>query len=167
MKILGRAWCFGDNISTDDIIPGRFFHLRGNIKELARHTFEDLRPDFSKSVRPGDVIVAGENFGIGSSREHAVHVLKVLGISAIIAKSFSRIFFRNAINIGIPAIVANTSGIDEGDKLEINLNKGTVFDITKNLKISFKPIPRFLIDILEAGGLIEYVKKYGPNLVRP
>jgi len=167
MKILGRAWCFGDNISTDDIIPGRFFHLRGNIKELARHTFEDLRPDFSKSVRPGDIIVAGENFGIGSSREHAVHVLKVLGISAIIAKSFSRIFFRNAINIGIPAIVANTSGIDEGDKLEINLNKGTVFDITKNLKISFKPIPRFLIDILEAGGLIEYVKKYGPNLVRP
>jgi len=166
MKIVGRAWRFGDNISTDDIIPGRFFHLRGNIKELARHTFEDLRPEFSKVVRPGDIIVAGKNFGIGSSREHAVHVLKALGISAIIAKSFSRIFFRNAINIGIPAIIADTSRIDEGDVLEVYLDEGIIIDTTKNLKISFKPLPQFIVNILEAGGLIKYVKRYGLNLVR-
>ncbi|RLF17093.1 MAG: 3-isopropylmalate dehydratase [Thermoprotei archaeon] len=161
MKIRGSAWKFGDNVSTDDIIPGRFFHLRGNIEELAKHAFEDLRPDFARKVREGDIIVAGENFGIGSSREHAVLVLKALGIRAIVAKSFARIFFRNAINLGVPAVIADTTKIEEGDALEIDLEKGHITNLTKGFIVRFKPLPSLILDIIKEGGLINYILKHG------
>ena len=120
MELQGRVFKFGDDISTDHIIPGRFFHLRSNIPELAKHALEDINPHFASMVKPGDFIVAGKNFGLGSSREHAPLVLKTLGVSAVLVKSAARIFFRNAINIGLPVLVCDTANIDEGDELVIN-----------------------------------------------
>jgi len=158
--IKGRVWKFGDNISTDHIIPGRYFYLRGNINELAKHTFEDIRPDFVKKVKPNDIVVGGYNFGMGSSREHAVLVLKVLGIGAIIARSFARIFYRNAFNLGIPAIIADTTDINEGETLEIHLDKGVVISTTRDVVIRFNPIPPIMMKILKEGGIIRYVLKY-------
>ncbi|MCD6509998.1 MAG: 3-isopropylmalate dehydratase small subunit [Thermoprotei archaeon] len=155
--IRGRAWKFGDNISTDLIVPGRYFHLRSKPKELAEHAFEDINPNFARSVRRNDLVVAGENFGIGSSREHAALVFKILGVGAILAKSFARIFYRNAINLGLPVIMLDTSAIEDGDLLEVHLDEGVVIDVSKNLSLRFKPLPKFLLDILKAGGLIEYV----------
>src|SRR3990172_340747 len=117
----GKAWKFGDNISTDHIAPGRLFHLRSNLPELAKHVLEDARPEFASQVKPGDFVVAGKNFGQGSSREHAAAIIKLAGVSAVIAKSFARIFFRNCINVGLPVVIADTDGIDEGDELEVDL----------------------------------------------
>ena len=157
----GRAWKFGDNISTDHITPGRYFHLRSNIEELAKHVMEDADPDFMKKFKPGDFIVAGKNFGMGSSREHAPLALKVAGVSAILAKSFARIFYRNAINVGLPVLIVDTDPIDSGDTLEVDLGKGIVIDLTKNIELKAKPLPEFMLKILKAGGLVEYVKTYG------
>ncbi len=161
MILKGRAWKFGDDISTDHITPGRYYHLRSNLPELAKHVMEDANPDFASKVRPGDFIVAGKNFGCGSSREHAPVVIKLAGVSAVIAKSFARIFYRNAINIGLPVLIADTSQIDEGDELEVDLSSGTIRDVTKGVEIKASPIPDVMIRILETGGLVEYVKKYG------
>ena len=158
---MGRAWRFGDNISTDLIAPGRYFHLRSNLDELAKHVLEDARADFATQVKKGDFIVAGENFGLGSSREHAARIIKIAGIKAILAKSFARIFFRNCINIGLPCIICNTDKIDDGDELDIDIEKGVVIDKTKNIKINFNPLPRIMLEILEDGGLIEHLKKHG------
>ena len=119
--------------------------------------FEDINPNFTRSVRRNDLVVAGENFGIGSSREHAALVFKILGVGAILAKSFARIFYRNAINLGLPVIMLDTSAIEDGDLLEVHLDEGVVIDVSKNLSLRFKPLPKFLLDILKAGGLIEYV----------
>ena len=161
MIMKGRAWKFEDNISTDLIAPGRFFHLRSNLPELAKHVMEDARTGFSSMISKGDFIVAGENFGLGSSREHAPTIIKMSGINAVLAKSFARIFYRNSINVGLPAIICDTSAIDEGDELEIDMVKGFVIDKIKNLKLAFPPFPSLMNKILTEGGLVAYIKKYG------
>jgi len=157
----GRAFKFGDNISTDHIIPGRFAYMRSNLPELAKHVMEDADPDFASKVKKGDFIVGGSNFGLGSSREHAPLVIKMAGVSAILAKSVARIFFRNAINLGLPVLICDTDGIDDGDELEVDLAKGTVYDKTKGEKLTFSKLPKVMLDILNKGGLVPYIQKYG------
>jgi len=157
----GRAFKFGDNISTDHITPGRLAHLRSNLPELAKHVLEDADPTFASKVKAGDFIVAGSNFGLGSSREHAPLVIKMAGVSAILAKSVARIFFRNAINLGLPVLICDTDGIDDGDELEVDLSKGTVNDITKSQKLTFGRLPDVMLKILDEGGLLPYIQKYG------
>lgn len=155
----GRAWKFGDNISTDHIIPGRYYHLRSNMTELAKHVMEDADPDFIKKFSPGDFIVGGRNFGCGSSREHAPLALKVAGVSAVIAKSFARIFYRNAINVGLPLLIADTEEIENGEEIEVDLGQGIIK--TKKGIVSTRPLPKFMISILKDGGLVNYIKKHG------
>ena len=157
----GRAFKFGDSISTDHIIPGRLAHLRNNLSELAKHVLEDADPTFASRVKPGDFIVAGSNFGLGSSREHAPLVIKMAGVSAILAKSVARIFFRNAINLGLPVLVCDTDKIEDGDDLEIDLPAGTVNDVTNGSQLTFDKIPDAMLRILDEGGLVPYIKKYG------
>jgi len=157
----GKAFKFGDSISTDHIIPGRFAHLRSNLPELAKHVLEDADPTFISRVRAGDFIVAGSNFGLGSSREHAPLVIKMAGISAILAKSAARIFFRNTINLGLPVLICDTDGINDGDELEVDLAVGTVRDITNGKQFTFGWIPEVMLHILDEGGLIPYIQKYG------
>jgi 3-isopropylmalate/(R)-2-methylmalate dehydratase small subunit len=159
--LTGRAHRFGDGISTDHIIPGRYAHLRSNLPELAKHVLEDADPDFVKKVRPGDFVVGGGNFGLGSSREHAPLVIKMAGVSAILAKSVARIFFRNAINLGLPVLICNTDRIDNGDELEIDLAGGTVRDKTNGSVMTFGKIPDVMLRILNEGGLIPYIQKHG------
>src|SRR3990172_618719 len=156
----GKAWKFGDDISTDLIAPGRLFHLRSNLPELTKHVLEDARPGFFDLIAAGDFVVGGKNFGQGSSREHAPTIIKMAGIGAVLAKSFARIFYRNAINIGLPAIICNTSSIDEGDELEIDIIKGTVIDKSKNIELTFSPFPSLMNKILLEGGLVPYIKKH-------
>jgi len=157
----GNAWLFGDDISTDLIAPGRLFHLRSNLPELAKHVLEDADPDFASKVRPGDFVVAGNNFGLGSSREHAPAIIKLAGVSAVIAKSFARIFYRNAINVGLPVIQCDTSEIEAGDELEVDLAAGTVKDLTKGFALTFPPLPGVMRTILADGGLVEHIRKHG------
>ena len=157
----GRAFKFGNGISTDHIIPGRFAHLRSNLPELAKHVLEDARPDFTSTVKTGDFIVASNNFGLGSSREHAPLVIKMAGVSAILAQSVARIFFRNAINLGVPVLICDTNSINDGDDLDIDLVAGTVKDITNGNQLTFGTIPEVMLRILNEGGLIPYIKKHG------
>ena len=157
----GRTFKFGDSISTDHITPGRFAHLRSNLPELTKHVLEDADPTFVSRVKPGDFIVAGGNFGLGSSREHAPLVIKMAGVSAILAKSVARIFFRNAINLGLPVLICDTDKIDDGDELQVDLAAGTVKDITNGSRLTFSKIPEVMLRILGEGGLIPYIKKYG------
>jgi len=157
----GRAFKFGDGISTDHIIPGRFAHLRSNLPELAKHVLADTDPTFITRVKTGDFIVAGNNFGLGSSREHAPLVIKMAGISAILAKSAARIFFRNAINLGLPVLICDTDGISDGDDLEVDLAAGTVRDMTSGKQLTFGKIPAVMLRILDEGGLIPYIQKHG------
>jgi len=157
----GRVFKFGDGISTDHIIPGRFAHLRSNLPELAKHVLEDADPAFAAKVKPGDFIAAGKNFGLGSSREHAPLIIKMAGVSAILAKSVARIFFRNAINLGLPVLICNTDKINDGDELEVDLAAGTVKDITNGNQLTFDKIPEMMLRILDDGGLIPYIKKRG------
>ncbi|HEY3277291.1 MAG TPA: 3-isopropylmalate dehydratase small subunit [Syntrophorhabdaceae bacterium] len=161
MIITGKAWKFGDNISTDHITPGRFYHLRSNLDELAKHVFEDIAPGFHEKISKGDIIVGGSNFGLGSSREHAPLIIKMAGIDAIVAGSFARIFYRNAINVGLAAIICDVEGIEEGDLLEIKVDEGMLSDKTKNLHKQFSPLPPIMRSILDEGGLDQYIKKYG------
>ncbi len=161
MVIKGKAWKFGDGISTDHIAPGRLFHLRSNLPELAKHCLEDARPDFASKVRPGDFVVGGRNFGQGSSREHAPVVIKLCGVGAVLAKSFARIFFRNCVNVGLPALILDTDGIDEGDELEVYLATGKVRDLTKGTEASTPPLPPVMRRIIADGGLVEHIKKHG------
>ena len=157
----GKAIKFGDDISTDHICPGRYFHLRSNLPELAKHAMEDADPDFACKVKPGDFIVAGANFGLGSSREHAAVVIKMSGVCAVLAKSAARIFFRNAINIGLPILICDTDRINDGDELEVDLENSTVRDLTNGADLKFGNFPQVMLKILEAGGLIPYIKRYG------
>ena len=157
----GRAFKFGDSISTDHIIPGRLAYLRSNLPELAKHVMEDADPAFVSRAKPGDFIVAGSNFGLGSSREHAPLVIKMAGVSAILAKSVARIFFRNAINLGLPVLICDTAQINDGDKLEVDLAAGTVKDITNGNQLTFGKIPEVMLHILDEGGLIPYIQKHG------
>ena len=159
--LTGRAFKFGDNISTDHILPGRFAHLRSNLHELAKHVMEDADPTFACRVRAGDFIVAGNNFGLGSSREHAPLVIKMAGVSAILAQSVARIFFRNAINQGLPVLICNTDKINDGDELEVDLVSDTVKDTTNGNQLTFGKIPEVMLHILGEGGLIPYIKKHG------
>lgn len=156
----GRVWKFGDGISTDHIIPGRYFYLRSNLPELAKHIFEYERPGFTEKVAPGDVIAAGQNFGQGSSREHAAIVIKMKGIQAVLAKSFARIFYRNCFNNGLPAVICDTDRFGEGDEIEIFLDRGKIINHTRNETLSFISIPPVMKRILDDGGLVEHVKKY-------
>ena len=158
-KFSGRVFKFGDNISTDLIAPGRYFHLRSDLPELAKHLLEDADPEFAGKVQPGDIIVGGKNFGLGSSREHAPTIIKIAGVGAVLAKSFARIFFRNSINIGLPVLVCDTDSIDESDMLEIDLRNGVIRNITKKNEITFSPLPEVMIKILSEGGLVEHVTK--------
>ena len=157
----GRAFKFGDSISTDHIIPGRYAHLRSNLPELAKHVLEDADPTFVSSVKEGDFVVAGNNFGLGSSREHAPLVIKMAGVSAILAKSVARIFFRNAINLGLPVLICDTDSINDGDELEIDLASGTVKAVTSGKQFTFGKIPEVMLRILGEGGLIPYIQKHG------
>jgi 3-isopropylmalate/(R)-2-methylmalate dehydratase small subunit len=157
----GRAFKFGDSISTDHIIPGRYAYLRSNLPELAKHVMEDADPDFATKVKKGDFIVGGSNFGLGSSREHAPLVIKMAGVSAILAKSVARIFFRNAINLGLPVLICDTDGINDGDELEVDLAGGTVYDKTSGVKLTFGKLPKVMLNILDEGGLVPYIQKYG------
>ena len=157
----GKAHKFGDSISTDHIIPGRYAHLRSNLPELARHVLEDADVNFVKKVKPGDFVVGGSNFGLGSSREHAPLVIKMAGVSAILAKSVARIFFRNAINLGLPVLICDTDKINDGDELEIDLTAGTVRDKTNGNTLTTGKIPEVMLRILNEGGLIPYIKKHG------
>ncbi len=159
MKVLGKVLKFGDNIDTDVILPGKYLVLT-DPKELAKHAMEGLDKEFSKKAEKGVIIVAGENFGCGSSREHAPIALKNAGVKAIIAKSFARIFYRNAINIGLPVLECKEAfeKIEENDEVLIDLSNGEIIDKTKNLTLKFIPLPSFLLDILNQGGLIKKLK---------
>ncbi|WP_292485929.1 3-isopropylmalate dehydratase small subunit [Methanohalobium sp.] len=155
----GKVWKFGDDIDTDAIIPGRYL-IFNTPEELAKHAFEGVRPDFAENVKENDIIVAGSNFGCGSSREHAPLALKGTKIGCVIAKSFARIFFRNAINIGVPLLeCSETDMIEEGDEIEVELSTGVIENKTKNEKYQATPLPDFVREIVDAGGLIEYTKR--------
>ncbi len=161
MVLQGKVWKFGDDISTDHIAPGRYLHLRSNLPELAKHVLEDAKPDFAREMDKGDFVVAGKNFGLGSSREHAPTIMKIAGINAVLAKSFARIFYRNAINVGLLAVICDTDKIEQGDELEVNVEKGEIRNKSKDIKFSFPPLPPIMRNILNDGGLVAYVNKYG------
>ena len=155
----GHTWKFGNNIDTDLIIPARYLNT-SDPKELAQHAMEDADPEWVKKMKAGDFIVGGENFGCGSSREHAPMALKAAGVSAVIAKSFARIFYRNAINIGFPILEspAAAEGIKGGDEIEVNLAVGKIKDLSSGKEYSAQPFPEFMQAIINAGGLINYIK---------
>jgi 3-isopropylmalate/(R)-2-methylmalate dehydratase small subunit len=156
---LGKAWVYGDNVDTDVIIPARYLTTTDE-SELAAHALEDLDPSFASSVRPGDVVVAGVNFGAGSSREHAPIALRGAGVAAVIAASFARIFFRNAINTGLAILTCPeaSAGTEDGDELEVDLDAGTVHNMTRDSTWSAEPLPDFVMDIVRSGGLVGWVR---------
>ncbi|AFL68852.1 3-isopropylmalate dehydratase small subunit [Sulfurospirillum barnesii] len=155
--ISGKVWCFGDNIDTDLIIAARYLNT-SDPKELAKHVMEDADPEFVSKVKAGDIIVAGENFGCGSSREHAPIALKAAGVSAVVAKSFARIFYRNAFNTGLPIFeLSNTEAIQEGESIVISMESGEITHGSKTY--TFTPIPPFMQELLDAGGLMNYAQK--------
>ena len=156
----GIAHVYGDNIDTDRIIPGKYTKTL-DISSLAAHVLEDLDPDFRTNVQKGDMIVAGDNFGCGSSREQAPIAIKEIGVSAVIAKYFARIFFRNAINIGLPVLEIPNHDIQAGDEIKIDLKKGVVENLTKNKSYTATKLPQVMIDILAEGGMVPYLKKNG------
>ncbi|NLD35439.1 MAG: 3-isopropylmalate dehydratase small subunit [Desulfatiglans sp.] len=160
MNIKGKVWKFGDNIDTDVIIPARFLNVSDK-DILAKNCFADLRPEFGCSVVKGDVIVGGSNFGCGSSREHAPLAIKAAGIGVIVAKSFARIFYRNAFNIGLPILESKEAveAIMDGDTVSVDLISGEITNVNKGVKYQASPIPDFMRAIIDAGGLVEYVKK--------
>ncbi len=157
--IHGKTWTFGNNIDTDQIIAARHLNTK-DPAELAKHCLEDTDAEFAAQAREGDVIVAGTNFGSGSSREHAPVAIKAKGIRCVIAKSFARIFFRNAINIGLPLIEDDTLAREtkRGDILEVDFVKGTVYNATQNNRYTIKPFPSFIMNLIDMGGLLQYAK---------
>ena len=160
MLLKGKVWKFGDDISTDLIAPGRFYHLRSNLNEFAKHVMEDADPSFAAKVQPGDFIVGGKNFGLGSSREHAPLIIKMAGVSAVMAKSMARIFYRNAINVGLPVLICDTDRLEAGDELEADLERGLIRNLNKGITLDFKPLPKVMINILEDGGLVAHIEKH-------
>lgn len=157
---MGRAWRYGDNVDTDVIIPARYLTTTEE-SELAEHALEDLDPDFASSARAGDVVVAGANFGCGSSREHAPIALRGTGIAAVVAVSFARIFFRNAINTGLPILVCPEAVLatEDGDELTVDPEAGAVRNETKGAAFTAEPLPPFVLEIVRAGGLIPWVRE--------
>lgn len=160
MRITGRVWKYGDHVDTDVIIPARYLNT-SVMEELARHCLEDLDPKFATLVRPGDVIVAGENFGCGSSREHAPLAIKGAGVSCVIARSFARIFYRNAINIGLPILEcpAAVEDVEDGHQIEVDLESGQVRNLTTGRVFRVEPYPPFMMAIIESGGLVPYTRQ--------
>ena len=160
MIVKGRVWKFGDDIDTDLIIPARYINVSSGA-ELAKTCFIDIRPDFAKNVAAGDIIVAGRNFGCGSSREHAPLAIKSSGVGAIIASSFARIFYRSSYNIGLPLLesVDASERIGDGERLEVDLGTGTIKSLDKGDSFQARPIPEFMQRLVEAGGLVEYIRK--------
>jgi 3-isopropylmalate dehydratase small subunit len=158
MKIKGKAWKFGDDVDTDAIIPARYLNTTDPVA-LAAHCMEDADANFARQVKAGDVIVAGKNFGCGSSREHAPIAIKAAGIGGVIAHSFARIFYRNAFNMGLAILEcpAAASAIEAGDEVEIDLGRGLITNITRHEEYQAQPVPPFMQQLLEAGGLMAYV----------
>lgn len=168
MTIRGRVWKFGADVDTDAIIPARYLNT-SDPAELAKHCMEDADPTFPAKVKPGDIIVAGKNFGCGSSREHAPIAIKAAGVAAVVAASFARIFYRNAFNIGLPIFESPEAAerIEEGDEIEIDLDSGVIRNLTRNEEYQATAIPPFMQELLTAGGLINYVrKKVGKECIR-
>ncbi len=159
-KLRGKVWRFGNDVDTDLIIPARYLNT-SDPKELAQHCLEDADPTFAGKVGQGDIIVAGKNFGCGSSREHAPIAIKAAGVSCVIAASFARIFYRNAINIGLPILESAEASnkIAEGDLVEVDLDTGKITNLTKNESYQATAFPQFMQELINTGGLIEYVKK--------
>ncbi len=160
MSTEGIAHVFGDHINTDYIISGKHKARLTDLDEMARYLMEDIRPGFYDEIKPGDFIVGGINFGCGSSRETAAWVIKKAGISAVLAGGFARIFFRNAINIGLPAVRVDTGSIQQGDRLRVDLDKGIVENVTRQTTMSTQPLPPFVQRILDAGGMENYFKEH-------
>jgi len=161
--IEGKVWKFGDDVNTDEIIPARYLNT-SDPEELAGHCMEGADPDFVRKISPGDVIVAGKNFGCGSSREHAPLAIKHAKIAAVVAPTFARIFFRNAINMGLPIVECPGAARDaaEGDVLRIDLEKGELTNVTQDKQYEIAPLPKEMQEIIAAGGLIEYAKTLNP-----
>lgn len=160
MNAKGNVFKYGDNVDTDVIIPARYLAIQDQ-KELAEHCMEDIDASFVSKVQAGDLIVAGKNFGCGSSREHAPLVIKVAGVSCVIAETFARIFYRNAINIGLPIIecAEAANGIDAGDEVEVDFDSGMIYNRTKNTQFKGQPFPEFMQKIIKAEGLVNYINR--------
>ena len=160
MTLKGKVFKYGENVDTDAIIPARYLNV-SEPDQLAEHCMEDIDLDFVKKVQPGDIIVATTNFGCGSSREHAPIAIKASGVSCVIAKTFARIFFRNAINIGLPLLESPEAvdATDAGDELEVDLDRGEIKNLTRGKTFTAAPYPEFMSELIAAGGLIEYTKK--------
>lgn len=161
MKQKGRVWIFGDDINTDLISPGKYLELV-DPEEMAEHAMEGIDPDFPRKIQKGDIVVGGTNFGCGSSREHAPLALKYAGIDAVIAESFARIYYRNSINIGLPALECPgiTEAVEEGDTVEVDVTGGTVKNTRTGAELPFTPLPGFMIEILGEGGLVMYIRNH-------
>jgi 3-isopropylmalate/(R)-2-methylmalate dehydratase small subunit len=157
-KFTGKVWKYGDNVNTDVIFPGKYTYQKMEPEEMAKHALEDLDPEFTAKVKEGDILVAGKNFGMGSSREQAAVAIKYAGIRVIIARSFARLYFRNAINAGMPAIKSPeaVAALENGDEVTVDMEKGEI--ITPMGTFSFPPYPRTVMEILEGGGLINFIK---------
>jgi len=164
MKLTGDVWKYGDDIDTDVIIPARYLNT-SDPEELARHCLEDLDSEFTEKMSKGDILVAGDNFGCGSSREHAPLAIKAAGVSCIIANSFARIFYRNAINIGLPIMESKeaVNSITEGDRLSVDLDQGLIKNLTRDEEYQAKPFSEFIQELIASGGLINYLKKQVSN----
>lgn len=160
MKAIGTVHKYGDNVDTDVIIPARYLNTADH-KELAKHCMEDIDPDFVNNVQEGDIIVAKDNFGCGSSREHAPISIKASGVSCVIANTFARIFYRNSINVGLPILECKEASekIEKGDKVEVNFDTGVITNLTKNETYQAEPFPPFIQDIINKGGLLNSIKK--------
>ena len=158
---MGKAWKFADNLNTDEIIPARY-NITIITQELAKNVFCEIKPDYARTVKAGDVIVGGQNFGCGSSREHAPIAILGSGVACIIARSYARIFFRNAINIGLPILECPeaVADITEGDDIEVNLLTGEIFNRTKGHRYQARPLPDFVLKIAEAGGIVNFLKQH-------
>lgn len=158
---MGKAWTFGENMNTDEIIPGRF-NITIDPLELAKNVFCEVKPDYAARVRPGDVVVGGQNFGCGSSREHAPVAIKGSQAKCVIAASYARIFFRNAINIGLPILECPTAAADitEGDEIEVDLATGQIHNLTNGHVYHARPLPAFVMKIAEAGGIVNFLKDH-------
>ena len=161
MKIRGRVWKFGDDVNTDLIIPGKYLELT-DPREMAKHAMEGVDPTFSERIGAGDIVAAGRNFGCGSSREHAPLALKYAGVGAVVAESYARIFYRNAINIGLPALECHgvAAAVDEGDMLEIDPTTGLIENISNGTRLRSTPLPGFMVDVLSEGGLASYLRRH-------
>ena len=160
MNQVGRVWKYGDDVNTDYIIPGKYLELV-DPEEMAQHAMEGIDPGFLGKVTEGDIVVGGRNFGCGSSREHAPLALKYAGVGAVIAESYARIFYRNSINIGLPALECPgiAGAVSDGDVLEVDVTEGTILNKSTSVKLSFTPLPDFMVEVLNEGGLAPYLKK--------